>query len=1121
MFKKIISKYTPIATAACLVFSTTNSFADPMTFSTLPPGEMAIPPAPNVIVSVDDSGSMSESMSGPDGKKTKIYYLKKALAEVFNDKILLPDGKIRLAWQVMHNNGKATSASSIIAGNINSMKALDNTHRGNFLLFANSLSASGGTPSHQMMRQAYQYMTTGQGTNSPWAFKPGSEETPYLGCRRAYHIFMTDGSWNGYGKNNIDFPRGYPTTQFPDNNVDNRTFTLPDNTVYDTASDQTNVYRGKSGNLDRLLADWAMKMWAEDLQPSIPNQVNPSTTDGVSATENYGAVALQRYWNPKHNPATWQHIVTYTIGYGADAYSWPDEPKWSTTDDDNYGAGGDYSNLVQGLVSWKPTTFGNLNAGNPAELWHMAINSRGKFYPTGPGRKYDLAQAFRDIVENINLQNTADVTSMAANSSTNIRTDLNQYSAGYDPKAWAGYVKSDTITTNGTTAPDPGWGLTGGGKNITTANKLDSRSYTTRVIITSNDALGKGRPFLWTDLSGTQQALLNAGGLGEDRVKFLSGDRTKEGNGTPASKPFRVRNSIQGDIINSNIWYVEHPGDNYSLPGYSAFRSSYRTRTSMVYVGGNDGMLHGFASNNGDELIAYVPKAIYPDLSKLTNPSYSHRYYVDGSPFSGDVDVADKAAVNPSDWRTLLVGTLGAGGKGYFVLDITQPTNFTALNAENLVIMDRTLNAAQPVAAGSDDADIGHIFAAPVLDDNNPYKTNQITRLNDKRWAVIMGNGYNSTNERPVLLIQYLDGLKELKKIVATGTQVPHTPVNPTLDVNVIANGLSAPRLVDLDGNGTTDIVYAGDIKGNLWKFNLTDVTPTNWGVATFGGIAQPLFTATYVGKRQPISAPPSVRANDRGAGGMMVAFGTGLNVTDANRTSTDVQSVYSILDNTIYQFTGTGASTHLEVDPTAPTPAAITGLTDLVEQQFDTSVTGGIAGSGASAGRTFWKMQNNPVDFTGSVTGTPQKGWYFHMQVSGERVLSAMNYFDRSNILMINSTTPAYGGSTTNEESCEPSGTPAKAYLTLMNIMDGRKPSVQIMDVNGDGLYVAGSGSGGGGQPPGDEDGSRMTIQPGAIGSVVGKKTIRQCGGGDSAQCDDLARMPEQPMRPSWRQLQ
>lgn len=1103
-------------TILCTLISTmgASSMASPLDFSQIPPGLVAIPPTPNVILTVDDSGSMGDSVGGGD-TKSKMFRLKEALGIVFNDKLLLPDGKIRLAWQAMWNNGKATDAGSLTAGNINSMKVLDETHRTNFLSFKDSLQANNGTPSHKMMKQAYDYMKTGKGKNSPWAFRPGTTEEPYLGCRRSYHIFMTDGAWNGQD------------SSVRPGNIDNTDLIFPDGTKYDTKSSQTNVYRGA---IDNLLADWALKMWAEDLQPEISNQIKPSTTDGVPTTENYGSVALQRYWNPKHNPATWQHLVHYTIGYGEDAYTWPDAPAWSKTDDDNYGSGGDFSKLVAGSVKWVPNTFGNLNDNNPAELWHMAINSRGKFYPTGPGRKYDLKEAFRKILENINQENSADVASMAANSTTNIRTDVNKFVAGFDPKKWSGYVYASRINTLGIESAEPNWGTNTSQPapkdRMTTAQKLDARAASDRVILTTNDSTNKGVSFEWatdtTKLSANQKNLLNTDGKGEDRLRFLRGDRSKEGS--TSTLPFRVRDSSQGDIINSNVWYVASPASNYPHAGYKSFTSIHKNRLPMIYVGGNDGMLHGFSAQDGEEKLAYIPKAVYPDLSKLSDPSYSHRYYVDGSPFTGD------AYINPSitdtttkQWSTLLVGTLGAGGKGYFILDVTQPgskdgtttpTTFTTSNAATLVVMDKTIHPATPLTAGSDEEDIGHIFAPPVVDDTNPFKASQIALLNNDRWAVVLGNGYNSKKERPVLLIQYLDGTKALKKIVATGSQAVSTPIDTVKDENVLSNGLSAPKLVDINSDGKIDIIYAGDLKGNLWKFDLTSKDDNNWGVASFEGTPKPLFVAMYTdGKRQPISAPPIVKANDRGAGGMMVAFGTGVNVTDNDRSSTAVQTVYSILDNTKYInkdiSDGGGIAINTDTAKGGVAPESVDGRTKLVKQ--DMVDTTGIAGSGVSTGRRFWKMTSNDVKYNDKDSTKNKKGWYFDFQVSSERVLDAMSFFDASNNLMVTSITPAYGGNGTGQESCEPAGTAEKKYLTLMNIMDGKPPTVQVMDTNGDGLYSKASDK--------DQGASRMSISSGASSNTVGKDTITHTGA-DGKQ-DKFARMPEQSMRPSWRQLQ
>ena len=243
-----------------------------------------------------------------------------------------------------------------------------------------------------------------------------------------------------------------------------------------------------------------------------------------------------------------------------------------------------------------------------------------------------------------------------------------------------------------------------------------------------------------------------------------------------------------------------------------------------------------------------------------------------------------------------------------------------------------------------------------------------------------------------------------------------------------------------------------------------------------------------------------------------MVAFGTGANLTDDQRSSTDVHTMYSVLDNTKYKLVSGGrvainTTTSANPDGIGAIPASVS-LTDLVQQ--DMVSTTPIAGQGVSAGRDFWQMTQNDVNYV-DTTKPLKKGWYFNFQVSGERVLSPLTFFDATNNLMILSVTPAYGGNGTSDESCIPAGTPEKQYLTLMNIMDGKSPSFQVMDRNGDGLYNKGAGK--------DDGVARMDLPPGAIGSVTGKKTIRFTG--VDGKNHEFARAPEQPLRPSWRQLQ
>ncbi|WP_082493338.1 pilus assembly protein [Acidovorax sp. Leaf160] len=1072
--------------------------AAPLNLAQYPAGSASRQPPPNVIVSVDNSGSM-----GTNG----INALKAALKDTFAP-ANLPDGSIRLAYQSMWNcNTIPSTHASCASGGVswNTMRELQGgttpseaSQRGQFFRWIDTLNAANGTPSHAMMRNAGEYLRT-TGAANPWNAEPGTVDNSPQTCRRSYHILMTDGGWNNTQSNTIG-------------NADGTNTTFPDGTVYDAGSAQSKIYSdawgygakwGDKNKNDPLptLSDMAFYYWATDLQNGIPNGLTPLIRKaGDEVFTNQGkSVTINEYWNPKNNPANWQNMVTYTIGYNS-AADWQrnnanTNPLFNTAQG-MYG--GDFAAAIVGNKYWLDPINNDEN-GRREELWHMAINSRGKFYPAKTSE--DLKNAFNEIVGGIINDNSKPITGYAGSGTTNIRADLAEYVSGYEADKWKGYVYSNVVAkTSGTKSANPAWGIINGQNppkdRKTTADKLDElASVSTRVILTTNDATGAAVPFEWDvgvgKLSAAQKAVFNASdNLGEDRVNFLRGDRTKEGN--TAARPFRERASRQGDIVNSSVWYVKGAVSNFNLPGYTSFLAAQKARIPMVYVGGNDGMLHGFSAVDGMEKIAYVPKGVIKTLPLLTSSNYAHRYYVDGSPFTGDVDVG----TNASDWRTLLVGSLGAGGKGYFVMDVTKPgttdnsiaSNFTtnATDRANVVLMDKTLNKADAVAAGSDEADLGHIFATPVVDEANPAKTTQIAKLNNGRWAVIMGNGYNSTNERPVLLIQYLSGPdRALKKIVAAST-----------GTNAVGNGLSAPRVVDINGDGSPDVVYAGDLKGNLWKFDLLSNNADNWGVAFSGS---PFYTATYqnagVSSTQPITAAPTVKANDRGVGGVMVAFGTGQNVTEADRTDISKQTIYSILDSTRYKL----VSSRLALDTSVTVSPVGTGTTDLVAQ---TLVGTAINGDGNSSGRVFWKMSANTVTYTGA---NAKKGWYFNLPETGERLLKTMQFFDNSNVLEVLTQVPASGGNS-QEETCSPSPQEEKQFRTLLNIMDGRKPNVQVMDLNGDGIYNTADNQ--------DRGVSRMSTSKGAKGIAINKRIIKS---GD----DSLARLPEQALRPSWRQMQ
>lgn len=1097
--------------------------ADYLTFATTPPGSASQEPAPNVIVSVDDSGSMGE---------TGITALKNALKTTFTQS-KIPDSRIRLAWQSM-NSCNGIPKTGTACGVNNSLKILKGTHRTNFLAWVDTLNDGGGTPSHTMVRNAGDYlMRTDLGVNSPWASDPGTTETPLLGCRKSFHIFMTDGGWNSSATNttyHIDADRKKTSyLAIGQGDIDGNHKTLPDGQAYTANSNTTKIFYDPwgfptTGTVYGLntLSDLAFYYWSTDLQPSIENKITPIIKK--SGDEVFGTGANQKtipqYWNPRNNPATWQNLTTYTIGFN-DAATWTGSPTWGG---DTYS--GEYSQLIQGTKTWPSplcgtddnqaacdgsTGYSAQTNDRKKELWHMAINSRGKFIPATDANS--LSKAFTDILDNIIADTSSPITAFASASSSISNGSTDVFVSSFDANGWKGGITAQTAAKGtGTLTPNTTWGTKTNGDPKSTGDILDAISatsdMTSRVIYTYN---GGGKQFLWANLSSTtgdQQDLLKDGAtgtagttLGQNRLNFIRGDRRQE---TANGGTLRDRVSRQGDIVNSTLWYTARPASGYGLAGYSSFATTYKNRMSMLYVGGNDGMLHGFSATDGTEKLAYVPQGVYKNLAALTKTDYqsNHKYYVDGSPFTGDVNIS---TTTTPDWRTLLVGTLGAGGKGYFVLDVTNPTNFTNsdTNATAIVRMDLTDEA---------DADIGYIFGAPVTAEFNPQQATQITRMNDGRWAVVLGNGYNSANEDPVLIIQYFDGdSPTIRKIAAaTGTTG-----------NGSKNGLSTPRLVDLNGDGTADIAYAGDLKGNLWKFDLANSNPSKWGVAFNGSTncvptpdapCTPFYTATEkinTTEPQPITTAPTVRPATS-VGAMMVAFGTGQNLEVADRVDTSPQTFYALLDNTRYKLdTATGDNKgKILLDTDAATPTAVgSGRTNLIERTFNGTA---IAGQVLSAGDDFWNMTAGQTAFAYTGTGA-KKGWYFELPVPGERVLQTAAFVNGSNVLEVRSIVPASGGNTsgTEAETCTPTSVPAKAFRTYLGIEQGLKPTVQLLDADGDGIYNSASNK--------DNNTNRTTASQVEIGLQSGGNTKKI--GTDKTR--EIKNLPTPSTTINWRQLQ
>ena len=1195
---------TILAVLITAIWAPLTVWSAPMALVQYPAGTAYKTPIPNVVMSIDTSGSMG----GKDGgATTRIKRVQDGLKAVLLDNTKYDD-QFRVAWQSFACNGIPSNSGG--CGNKNTMAKFSGTQKTNFTTWLNQLTATGTTPSQVLAWNAGKYMQT-TGASSPWNATPGTADTAPLACRRSYHIFLTDGGWNfAYTdggltgtsfKSDMVVPASNSYNALSIQNFDGKAISaLPTpaaastshpaspygTQAYSITANETKIYRddygddvvkqtgsgsGRTYYAYPTLADIAFYFWATDLQPSINNEVIPKIRKTGAETFSNGtganakSQALSEYWNPKNDPAEWQHMVQYTIGYGPTAATLAKNtatsPQWAGGSFGMYDTG--FASLAVGNTKWddptSATADGSYDNYRPQELWHMAINSRGKYYPvTG-----DLTAVFADIFDDIVVDTTAPISGFTSASGSVSRIGTQSFQTSYVAaddgnsydNRWYGFVMSSSIDTLGNLTPNPDWGLVTGSttKGLSTADKLATVDVSTRLVFSSKvnvapAAAGTtGISFKWANLSSSttgasQQMWLNNGtvgsastisgdGRGQDRLNFIRGDRTKEASNYSSSNTtatFRNRKNREGDIVNSAIWYTGAPASGYSAGSYTTFAAANRGRLPMLYVGGNDGMLHGFSAKDGTEKIAYIPHGAVQNLSSLSNTNYDHRYYVDGSPLTGDINIG---TATTADWRTYLVGTLGAGGRGFFVLDVTKPgpldasssvpapaTNFAEANAATLVVMDKTaapITDAVPPAKPADanaSADIGQIFAPPVVAESNQQLALQITRTNDGRWAYITGNGYNSTNERPVLLIQYLDGDKSLKTIEAAAVG----------GAEAVGNGLSTPQPLDVNGDGVPDFVYAGDLRGNLWKFDISNIDAANWGVAFSGS---PLFTASYTSggstSRQPITAAPVLRPNTK-VGGLNVAFGTGQNLTEGDRTDTSVQTVYSILDNTSYQIESTGTNKgKVKIKTSSPTPAAVSDRSALQAQSVNngadntTAGTGlGTAGSGVSTGRSFWTLSTQAVTYSCGPTATGctvKKGWYMDLPVAGERVTSNFSFYNGGNTLEIISEKPATGSATASgQEVCAPQPSAAKTYRTLVNIASGAPAPLPIMDVNGDGLYNSSDTSSGANY-------ARMSASGKELRFSTDKNQIRK---GNDGKSDALKIYPPLLLRPGWRQL-
>lgn len=504
------------------------------------------------------------------------------------------------------------------------------------------------------------------------------------------------------------------------------------------------------------------------------------------------------------------------------------------------------------------------------------------------GQPHALISSIRKIFSDI--ANASGTTSGVSASGTKVTSDgAYVYQPGFDPAKWSGSLKrlrltlgeDGTVKIADTADWDAGDILTGNSKHASSPTPDARHIYSAKY---KPDNTFVTIEFKWDKLSAEQQALLNTSpadgqndDLGSKRLDYLRGIRTLERGRVGGI--FRTRDRVLGDIVNSNPTYVGAPALNVRGDGYGDFYESYKNRTKAVYVGSNDGMLHAFDAGDGAELFAYVPNALMPKLGLLTSADYVHRPFVDGALAVAEAKVG-------AQWRTVLAAGFGGGAQGVFALDVTNPSDF----AGGLGAMWEFTDA--------DDPDIGNLTAAPVI---AKFRTGMSKGVPQYRYFAVVSSGWNNyrsdgdgrfdVDAPGALFLLALDKSATARWEEGVNYYKFKTPIADSK----LANGLSAPALV-VGSDGAVRYVYAGDLQGNLWRFDFTGVAP--WPHVRPS--SHPLFTATDAnGVRQPITVQPRVVFAP--GGGYVVLFGTGKFVEDADAATGNFkpQSFYAILDTT------------------------------------------------------------------------------------------------------------------------------------------------------------------------------------------------------------------------------
>jgi type IV pilus assembly protein PilY1 len=820
---------------------------------------------------------------------------------------------------------------------------------------------------------------------------------------------------------------------------------------------------------NNLRTDFVTNYPNDTVPQYYPDQTTGVTAAPATVSASDPGATPEVFWNPNNDPANWPHLVQYAVTLGAFGnLSYSNDVDCSL--DSGFGVGNDDMCKLRkgatnssGSAGWpRPNGSGSGVAANIDDLWHAAINSRGSFFvATDP---QTLISHLTEVLTSITSRVGSSVAE--AVSSSILNNGSFAYVGGYNSSGWSGYLLKQQLDPN-TGAPlamtpaawDAGCILTGGlcadangGAVGLAANPLPA----SRVIFTSVGSPGSltASPFEWGSLpsGGTEATAISldpttthpdtatmqitngsivngtADPNGLYRVNYIRGDHTYESQATPTSTPvtFRPRSSTLGAIVNSQAVYEKAPssglldiypvGSPEQVAGaagntYEKYVKTYLNRNPLVYVGVNDGMLHAFDGGTGVEKWAYVPNALFNNgqLGQLTNTTSGLVSTVDDTPIIQDVFLT-----SDSNWHTMLVGGLRLGGRGIYALDVTKTDSIT----------DETQNPFMWEFTSQQDADLGYSYAttnfarircnvAPCSGTGSPGGT----------WVVLVTSGYfpqclpqssttctyntYSATDSAAGATSKASGPTYLWVLNATdGSLIAKIPTKS----GVTTYGLGTPSVVDFGLDQISDVVVAGDLAGNVWRFDLTDPNPANWSskvdvlFQTYTSTAACSTSNTSGIGCEPISVMP-VAFPDTVDGGVIYVFGSGEYLGPSDNTTTSVytpQHYFGVRDYGTHYTASDGGSSY---------PFHESDLNTRIMTQSGT---------------------DRSLPYAYSATVAHPRGWQIPLNLpnsSGERVVATPAPLYSAGVAILTSLIPGQ-----NADPCNPGRTGAVVALNASN---------------------------------------------------------------------------------------